>query len=350
MISKPVPEQIQPSLSVGECLRLRREQLGWSLPDVSSWLRIKLDYLQALEDGRPQDLPGSTYAMGFLRSYASSLGLDLQDVSRRFRQETAGLDKRQTLRFPAPAPERGVPAGAALLIGVVLMGAAYTGWYVFGGHESIPVQSIPPVPATLAPYAAERLAPYVAPTSPPVAAMPPSAAAPPSAVQPAAPSPIPGHQDATAAPGPPGEAAPPAASVPVVLKASAASWVQVRQAGGPVIYEHILLPGESWPVPPQSGALLMSIGNAAGITLSAGDLTTPALGPPGAVRRNLPLSADAIRDGSLLASSIAQRPPQQPLIQQPPSQQAGQNPPFLAGSGHGATLPASNGGQSDPEH
>ena len=351
----PIPEQIPAGVSVGDSLRLRREQLGWSLADIAGWLRIKVAYLQALEDGRPQDLPGTTYALGFLRSYGATLGLDPQDLSRRFRQETRGLDRRQSLSFPAPVPERGVPAGAALLIGVVLIGVAYTGWYMAGGHESLPVQSVPPLPASLAPYVAEP--PHAVAAAPEARSVPPPAS-PPGYQDRGHPDPArqdrvaePAAEPAAAPPPVAVEPTPPPVPVQVTVKASASSWVQVRQAGGPVIYERILQPGESWPVPAGRENLVMSTGNAGGITLSAGDVSTPILGPPGAVRRNLPLSADAIRDGSLLARADQQRPlSQQPPALQPLAQQTGQSPPFLAGSGHGATLPAPNGGQSYPEH
>jgi cytoskeleton protein RodZ len=346
---QPVQEQRQTGLSVGEMLRLRREQFGWSLADVADSLRIKPAYLQAIEDGRPQDLPGSTYALGFLRSYAAMLGLDGLELSRQFRQES-GLQRRTDLRFPAPVPERGVPAGAAVLMGVVLLGLAYAGWYRFGGHETLPVQTVPPLPASLAPYDHEQshpaaaspqvatMLPATAPPPPPAVTPPastPSASAPPASSPPASapaastppisttsaanPPTEPGF--ATSSPAtPPGPAvqAPPAASPapapvtsqPVTVKALASSWVQIRQQGGPVIYEHILQPGESWSVPPDSGPLRLSTGNAGGIVLSAGGVTTPVLGRPGMVRRNLPLNADAIRDGSILAqpAGAARRP------------------------------------------
>ncbi|HEY0206778.1 MAG TPA: helix-turn-helix domain-containing protein, partial [Acetobacteraceae bacterium] len=70
---------------VGAELRAARNRLGWALPDVAATLRIRLPYLQAIEDGRVADLPGNTYAVGFLRTYASALGLDAAEAARRFR-------------------------------------------------------------------------------------------------------------------------------------------------------------------------------------------------------------------------------------------------------------------------
>src|SRR5262245_40604116 len=88
-------------IGVGELLRMTRERQGQELQSVANQLRIRLAYLQAIEDGRFRDLPGSTYAVGFVRSYADYLGLDGGDVVRRFREEAARVRGRPKLVFPA---------------------------------------------------------------------------------------------------------------------------------------------------------------------------------------------------------------------------------------------------------
>src|ERR1700685_861855 len=60
---------------VGEVLQERREELGLELDEIGAMLRIKPGYLAALEQGRTHDLPGPTYAIGFVRAYAEFLGL-----------------------------------------------------------------------------------------------------------------------------------------------------------------------------------------------------------------------------------------------------------------------------------
>jgi len=105
---------------VGAELRAARLRLGWALPDVAATLRIRLPFLQAIEDGRIADLPGNAYALGFLRSYAASLGLDASEVARRFRAEAREVNQKTELTFPAPVPDRGVPAGAVVLLGALL--------------------------------------------------------------------------------------------------------------------------------------------------------------------------------------------------------------------------------------
>src|SRR5579875_2638537 len=100
---------------VGDDLRARREQLGWTLPAVAQHLRIRLPYLEAIEDGRTGVLPGAAYAVGFVRAYARSMGLDPELFARRFRDEAQVGNQRTELDFPVPVPERGIPVGAIIL-------------------------------------------------------------------------------------------------------------------------------------------------------------------------------------------------------------------------------------------
>lgn len=61
---------------VGEGLRARREELGLSLQQAQAATKIRVRYLQAIEEGRLRDLPAAVYARGFVRIYADFLGLD----------------------------------------------------------------------------------------------------------------------------------------------------------------------------------------------------------------------------------------------------------------------------------
>ena len=106
-----------------------RERLGLSLDDVAATLRIRPPHLEALEEGRIALLPGNAYALAFVRTYAGALGLDAEEMVRRFKAEAAAFNHQPELVFPVPMPERGLPAGALVLLGLVLAVGAYTGWY-----------------------------------------------------------------------------------------------------------------------------------------------------------------------------------------------------------------------------
>lgn len=79
---------------IGNLLRLSREELRLSADEVSHMLHIRVRYIRALEEGKLKDLPGLTYTRGYLQSYAMLLGLDKEEIIRRFEQIEAVLMRR----------------------------------------------------------------------------------------------------------------------------------------------------------------------------------------------------------------------------------------------------------------
>jgi cytoskeletal protein RodZ len=63
-------------LEIGSTLREARLRRGFALADVETKTRIRIKYLQALEDERFDLLPGSAYTRAFVRGYADCLGLE----------------------------------------------------------------------------------------------------------------------------------------------------------------------------------------------------------------------------------------------------------------------------------
>ncbi|MHA7065061.1 helix-turn-helix domain-containing protein [Azospirillum argentinense] len=141
------PAQTGPSVS--DTLRETRESLGYDLREVSTMLRIRYPYLQAIEAGRFEDLPGTTYAAGFLRSYAECLGLDPDTILTRYKDEAAGRTRSQQLYFPTPVPEGRIPGGTVLLGTMVLAGIVYGGWYYLSATDRSMVDLVPTLPDRL---------------------------------------------------------------------------------------------------------------------------------------------------------------------------------------------------------
>ncbi|MGE4528926.1 MAG: helix-turn-helix domain-containing protein [Rhodospirillaceae bacterium] len=135
--------------SVGALLRASRLRLGIDLGLIAETLRIRRVYLEAIEDGRYGDLPGGTYAVGFIRSYAEQLGLDPVELVRRFKAETVGTaaPQPQPVEFPQPVKTLGLPIGAILTVIVVVAALAGGAWYLFSGAESASL--LPRIPAAL---------------------------------------------------------------------------------------------------------------------------------------------------------------------------------------------------------
>ena len=109
-------------------LREARQRGGYCVADAAHVLRIQEHYLEALELGRFDRIPGTTYTIGFLRSYAGFLGLDPDEMVEAFKREQ-GLDtKEHRLAFPSPSDSSPKPKFWLILLVLVLAGLAYGGW------------------------------------------------------------------------------------------------------------------------------------------------------------------------------------------------------------------------------
>lgn len=321
------PAGLSGTARLGADLRDARLRLGWGLPELATSLRIRQQYLEAIEAGRVADLPGTTYALGFIRAYGNALGLAGPEYASRFRAESGSATKRTELAFPVPVPQRGVPAGAVVLLGMTLVAAAYAGWYYHTADRRTPSHVVPALPDRLAPLASGGTAPTPSPqiasilpsvtapppqpaVQPPAAAKPaPVVAAPPPAPAAASPKPV------QAAAMPPATAAtPPPAAAPsqtgIVVKASADTWVMVRQ-DGKILLNRVMHAGDTWPLPADATNATLTTGNAGGTLLSVDGVDAPSLGASGAVRRDLVLDPKAIASGHPASRPLTTVPPPQ---------------------------------------
>ncbi|HWI27649.1 MAG TPA: RodZ domain-containing protein [Stellaceae bacterium] len=227
--------------SVGQLLRETREGYGSDIPRVAAALRIRGAYLEAIEEGRYDRLPGPVYALGFVRAYAVHLGLDGEEAVRRFKLEAEGFEAQRDLSFPVPLAERSMPGGAMVLAALILAVCAYGIWYYLSSTTRPRPERVSAVPTELAKPAA---APTPASTTPPASAVVPvpapapaagtapaatAAGSPPAAAGAASPAPAaasPTSQASpavVAAPPAPAAAAPAASSVPPTNPASPAA-------------------------------------------------------------------------------------------------------------------------------
>lgn len=145
--------------SAGQRLKTVRERIGYRLIDVATSLRIRIEYLQAIEDGRYAALPGTTYALGFIRSYAGFLGLDAQTVVRLYKSELNERTPAQPYYLPTPKAETRVPGGLMLLVSLIAGCIAYGGWYYISSNGAGGIDPLPRVPDRLAALLAESGAP-----------------------------------------------------------------------------------------------------------------------------------------------------------------------------------------------
>lgn len=73
--------------SVGDMLRHAREQKNLNVEDIAKTTRIPQRHLESIESGDFAALPGRTYAIGFAKSYARTVGLSEVTIGSKLREE-----------------------------------------------------------------------------------------------------------------------------------------------------------------------------------------------------------------------------------------------------------------------
>ena len=220
-----------------------RLALGIDLAAVADELHIREAHLEAIEAGRFDALPGPTYTIGFLRSYARFLSLDADRLIDQFRVESADFAAQRKLRFPSPIDDGRIPTVPVMVFALALAGAIGFGWYYVSDVEQVAQEGVPEVPAHL-------VAPPPTPTAVEAAAMPrPSADGAAALPDPQIPAPTPAEA-ATAADAPAatddavdvaeldtaaGGAAPAPPSVTLDPRPATAPVVEVPAASEPVV-------------------------------------------------------------------------------------------------------------------
>lgn len=79
----------------GKQLKQIRESRGISLEEISQKTRIRLAYLEGIESGETEALPSRTQLRGFLRLYASELGVEFEDLQL---SDTHDAEKPQPIK------------------------------------------------------------------------------------------------------------------------------------------------------------------------------------------------------------------------------------------------------------
>ncbi len=116
--------------TIGDILRKKREESGKSIEYISDTLRIKAQYLKALEENRFNSLPGQAYVIGFIKSYASFLGIsDAQKLINQYKAENNQTsndalkisDENSIIEDPIINSNHIILGSVVILVGVLLV-------------------------------------------------------------------------------------------------------------------------------------------------------------------------------------------------------------------------------------
>ena len=241
---------------VGARLKAAREAAGKDLAQVAAETRIPQRHLVTIENGALTDLPARTYAVGFSRTYARSVGLDEREIVEQVRAELAANEGMDTgpARFepgdPARVPGRGL-AWFALFAVLLLVG----GIYAFYSSYFAPGMGPAPLREARAPAVA-------APTEAAAAAT-----------------------------------ATPAAAGPVVFTSELDGlWVKFYDGAGERLFEGQMAKGDSFTVPADADNPQIWTGRPDLLAITIGGQSVPKLSQELETIRDVPVSAAALRE------------------------------------------------------
>ena len=166
------PERFDP-VEVGARLREARIALRRGQMDVARDLRIRQVYIEAIEEGRFEDLPGLAYQTGFLRAYGNYLGLDGAEIADRLKSARDTTASPAELQVFSPVDEGHLPTRSVLLLAGLLAIAVYGVWYFVANTEGDPMERVAALPDRLASLLEGKPDPDTGGAAPPATAAPP---------------------------------------------------------------------------------------------------------------------------------------------------------------------------------
>lgn len=251
----------------GARLQAAREAAGLSLDQVAQQLKLAPRQVRALEEEDFAQLPGRTFARGFVRNYARLLNLDgedllslLPDAARTPALEAPALHSTGAMIAELPTANVAQPGLTRwvipfVLVACIVAAAAYE-WYRGGLVPQVDAPRTPP-PAAAAPAPAaqggtELPNPFASETKTGATEVPAAARE--------------GGAETDAAPLAPPAAAAVAAVAPLQLRYGGPSWTEIRDHDGQVLLSRLVAAGSEESI---RGAAPFDIviGNARAVTL-----------------------------------------------------------------------------------
>ena len=244
-------------VTVGQRLREAREAKGLSVEDIAAQTRIPTRHLSSLEISDWDKLPAATYSIGFAKNYATAIGLDRNEIGEQLRAEMGGA---RTIYAPPEVYEAADPARtmpkvlvfwALGLLALLLLVFTWLNNRALEPDETAATENL-----------SEPVANEVAPPLP----------------------------------------EPAATAGPVVLIATDAVWLEIRD-GTSVLKQGQMAAGERFEVPATATAPVLTTGKPEALQVTVGTQQAPPVGEPGRTVSKVSLKA---------ADLLGQAPPGAP--------------------------------------
>jgi cytoskeletal protein RodZ len=261
---------------IGAYLRQIREDKSVRIEQITAQTLIRQAFLEALEEGRYEDLPEPIFVQGFIRRYGDALGLDGVSLAKNFAINFFLLDSENDGKKAQKNSSIHIPL--AVPYAVLLTVASFI--LFFRLNPKTPADSVAQeqkpkasTQTTVSPPVAAS--PTLSPFTTPVATTPTTTAVSPTLspfTTPVATTPLPETSPSTPATSP----------VEVTVELQGESWVRVK-ADGKTMFQGTLSKGErkTWTA---NKELTIRSGNAGAVLVSANKSEQKPLGDPGRIK------------------------------------------------------------------
>lgn len=264
-------QTLEVMLCVGDILSSARSKSKKDIERIAEKLRIRSRYLEALENSEYDAFPGRIYALGFLKAYAEFLGLDVDDLITRYKEEIKGVSEKPVVM---PVPERQIilPSLKILSLALVLGVVIWLLWYFFSFSEE------------------------KGPALPPISQEEPlveiQAVVEEKKEEPKKEEAVAKKEETKAA-----DKKATTKKNRVQLKAKEEVWIEISNDDDTVVVSKALKKGEVYDVPSNSADMTLKTANAGGLDVIVDSQTLKKpLGPVGAIRSNISLDPEKLKN------------------------------------------------------
>jgi len=118
-------------IKVGNTLKEERKKRNLTIEQVAKATKIRSSFLQAIEEGNYEKLPGGSYAHGFVKNYLEFLGLSTREYMPLFRREYDEKEYRKLIpeglvgKESIPLKKFSLPQTVLLAIIIISIVAGY---------------------------------------------------------------------------------------------------------------------------------------------------------------------------------------------------------------------------------
>jgi cytoskeleton protein RodZ len=124
----------------GEILKKRREDLGLSVQEIAEALKIRKDYLAAIEEDAFGKLPVPVYTVGYIRAYAKYLDVDSDPIVEFYNKHLSQPESAAIM--PIAFSRKKFPA-VYVVIAVIVILALFVALLLFFGRRSSKQTGLP---------------------------------------------------------------------------------------------------------------------------------------------------------------------------------------------------------------